>query len=218
MDHSVDPSLGRIRRGLLIVLSSPSGAGKSTLSRMLMAADDDISMSVSATTRPKRPGEEDGVDYHFVDDREFDRLIDAGEFVEWAPVFGYRYGTPKAPVKAALKDGRDILFDIDWQGTQQLHAAMGEDLVRIFLLPPSMGELERRLQERGTDSDHVIADRMSRAAAEISHWAEYDYVLVNRDAELCLAQIRTIVAAERLKRARQIGLVAFVRDLVGPQH
>jgi guanylate kinase len=218
MDHSVDPSLGRVRRGLLIVLSSPSGAGKSTLSRMLMAADDDISMSVSATTRPKRPGEQDGVDYHFVDDPEFDRLIDAGEFVEWAPVFGYRYGTPKAPVKAALKDGRDILFDIDWQGTQQLHAAMGEDLVRIFLLPPSMGELERRLQERGTDSDHVIADRMSRAAAEISHWAEYDYVLVNRDAELCLAQIRTIVAAERLKRARQIGLVAFVRDLVGPQH
>lgn len=218
MDHSVDPSLGRIRRGLLIVLSSPSGAGKSTLSRMLMAADDDISMSVSATTRPKRPGEEDGVDYHFVDDREFDRLIEASEFVEWAPVFGYRYGTPKAPVKAALKDGRDILFDIDWQGTQQLHAAMGEDLVRIFLLPPSMGELERRLQERGTDSDHVIADRMSRAAAEISHWAEYDYVLVNRDAELCLTQIRTIVAAERLKRARQIGLVAFVRDLVGPQH
>jgi len=218
MDHSVDPSLGRVRRGLLIVLSSPSGAGKSTLSRMLMAADDEISMSVSATTRPKRPGEQDGVDYHFVDDPEFDRLIDAGEFVEWAPVFGYRYGTPKAPVKAALKDGRDILFDIDWQGTQQLHAAMGEDLVRIFLLPPSMGELERRLQERGTDSDHVIADRMSRAAAEISHWAEYDYVLVNRDAELCLAQIRTIVAAERLKRARQIGLVAFVRDLVGPQH
>jgi guanylate kinase len=218
MDHSVDPSLGRVRRGLLIVLSSPSGAGKSTLSRMLMAADDDISMSVSATTRPKRPGEQDGVDYYFVDDPEFDRLIDGGEFVEWAPVFGYRYGTPKAPVKAALKDGRDILFDIDWQGTQQLHAAMGEDLVRIFLLPPSMAELERRLQERGTDSVHVITDRMSRAAAEISHWAEYDYVLVNRDAELCLAQIRTIVAAERLKRARQIGLVAFVRDLVGPQH
>jgi len=185
---------------------------------MLMAADDEISMSVSATTRPKRPGEQDGVDYHFVDDPEFDRLIDAGEFVEWAPVFGYRYGTPKAPVKAALKDGRDILFDIDWQGTQQLHAAMGEDLVRIFLLPPSMGELERRLQERGTDSDGVIADRMSRAAAEISHWAEYDYVLVNRDAASCLAQVRTIVAAERLKRARQIGLVAFVRDLVGPQH
>ena len=218
MDHSVDPSLGRVRRGLLIVLSSPSGAGKSTLSRMLMAADGDISMSISATTRPIRPGEREGVDYHFVDDRQFDRFIDAGEFVEWAPVFGYRYGTPKAPVKAALKDGRDILFDIDWQGTQQLHAAMGEDLVRIFLLPPSMGELERRLQERGTDSEAVIADRMGRAAAEISHWAEYDYVLVNRDAELCLEQIRTIVAAERLKRARQIGLVAFVRDLVGPQH
>lgn len=218
MDHSVDPSLGRIRRGLLIVLSSPSGAGKSTLSRMLMAADGDITMSISTTTRPIRPGERPGVDYHFVDDPEFDRLIEASEFVEWAPVFGYRYGTPKAPVKAALKDGRDILFDIDWQGTQQLRAAMGEDLVRIFLLPPSMAELEQRLQGRGTDGEAVIADRMSRAAAEISHWAEYDYVLVNRDADKCLAQIRTIVAAERLKRARQIGLVAFVRDLVGPQH
>lgn len=218
MDHLVDPSLGRNRRGLLIVLSSPSGAGKSTLSRMLMQADGDITMSVSATTRPIRPGERDGVDYHFVEDAEFDRLITHGEFVEWAPVFGYRYGTPKAPVKAALKDGRDILFDIDWQGTQQLHAAMGEDLVRIFLLPPSMDELERRLQDRGTDSDRVIADRMSRAAAEISHWAEYDYVLINRDTEQCLAQIRTVLAAERLKRARQIGLVAFVRDLVGPQH
>ena len=185
---------------------------------MLMAADDDISMSVSATTRPKRPGEQDGVDYHFVDDPEFDRLIDAGEFVEWAPVFGYRYGTPKAPVKAALREGRDILFDIDWQGTQQLHAAMGEDLVRIFLLPPSMQELEQRLHARGTDSDGVIADRMGRAESEISHWAEYDYVLINSEADACLDEIRTIVAAERLKRARQIGLVAFVRDLVGPAH
>ena len=204
------------RRGLLIVLSSPSGAGKSTLSRMLMDADRDITMSVSVTTRPSRPGEKEGVDYHFVDDAEFDRLIGAGEFVEWAPVFGYRYGTPKAPVKAALRHGRDILFDIDWQGTQQLHAAMGEDLVRIFLLPPSMKELERRLRSRGTDTDDVIADRMHRAEAEISHWAEYDYVLVNDDADQCLADIRTIVVAERLKRARQIGLVAFVRDLVGP--
>ena len=206
------------RRGLMLVLSSPSGAGKSTLSRMLMDSDPHIRMSVSATTRPKRPGERDGIDYHFVDDGEFDRMVEAGEFVEWAPVFGYRYGTPKAPVKDALREGRDILFDIDWQGTQQLHAAMGEDLVRIFLLPPSMKELEGRLLSRGTDSEQVIADRMQRAESEISHWAEYDYVLINDDADKCLADIRTIVAAERLKRARQIGLVAFVRDLVGPQH
>ncbi len=218
MDATSELDAGLTRRGLLIVLSSPSGAGKSTLSRMLMAADPQITMSVSATTRPKRPGEEDGVHYHFVDDSEFDRMVSAGEFVEWAPVFSYRYGTPKAPVKAALKEGRDILFDIDWQGTQQLHAAMGEDLVRMFLLPPSMDELERRLQARGTDSDGVIADRMERADAEISHWAEYDYVLINSDADACLANIRTIVEAERLKRARQIGLVAFVRDLVGPAH
>ena len=208
----------RQRRGLLIVLSSPSGAGKSTIARMLLEADEEVTMSVSATTRPKRPGEVEGVDYHFVDEAEFDRLIAAGEFVEWAPVFGFRYGTPKAPVKDALRDGRDILFDIDWQGTQQLHSAMGEDLVRIFILPPSMPELERRLRERGTDQEAVIADRMQRAASEISHWAEYDYVLVNDAMDDCLAHVRTIVAAERLKRARQIGLVTFVRDLVGPAH
>jgi guanylate kinase len=217
MDHANNLPARR-RRGLLIVLSSPSGAGKTTISRMLLAADEDITMSVSATTRPRRPGEAEGTDYHFVDDPEFDRLIEAGEFVEWAPVFGYRYGTPKAPVKDALRDGRDILFDIDWQGTQQLHSAMGEDLVRIFILPPSMAELERRLRERGTDPEAVVADRMQRAAAEISHWAEYDYVLVNADMEKCLAKVQTIVAAERLKRSRQVGLVAFVRDLVGPQH
>jgi guanylate kinase len=213
----VDHSDSR-RRGLLIVLSSPSGAGKSTISRMLLDADPEVTMSISATTRPKRPGEVDDLDYHFVDDAEFQRMIAAGDFVEWAPVFGYRYGTPKAPVKAALKDGRDILFDIDWQGTQQLHSAMGEDLVRIFLLPPTTAELERRLHNRGTDSADVIADRMGRAASEISHWAEYDYVLVNRDTDQCLAEVQTIVAAERLKRARQIGLVTFVRDLIGPQH
>ena len=215
----MDPDLPkRQRRGLLIVLSSPSGAGKTTISRMLLEADPEITMSVSATTRPKRPGEVDDVDYHFVSEDEFDRLIDSGEFVEWAPVFGYRYGTPKAPVKAALRDGRDILFDIDWQGTQQLHAAMGEDLVRIFILPPSMPELERRLRERGTDTAEVVADRMGRAVGEISHWAEYDYVLVNREMRECLGDVQKIVAAERLKRARQIGLVSFVRELVGPQH
>ena len=215
-DHRSDQP--RSRRGLLIVLSSPSGAGKSTISRMLLAADPEVTMSISATTRPKRPGEADDVDYHFVDDAAFDRMIGEGEFVEWAPVFGYRYGTPKAPVKAALKAGRDILFDIDWQGTQQLHSAMGEDLVRIFILPPSLPELERRLHGRGTDSQSVIGDRMQRAAGEISHWAEYDYVLVNRDMETCLAEVQTIVAAERLKRARQVGLVTFVRELIGPQH
>lgn len=217
MDQPADPAT-RQRRGLLIVLSSPSGAGKSTLSRMLLETDPTITISVSATTRPIRPGERQDRDYHFVDDAEFDRLIAAGDFVEWAPVFGYRYGTPKAPVKAALKAGRDILFDIDWQGTQQLHAEMGEDLVRIFLLPPSMSELHHRLETRGTDSDSVIADRMGRAESEISHWAEYDYVLINTEAQRCLSQIQTIVAAERLRRARQIGLVAFVRDLIGSQH
>ena len=208
----------RRRRGLLIVLSSPSGAGKTTISRMLMESDGEVTMSVSATTRPKRPGEIDDVDYHFVDDAEFDRMIQSGEFVEWAPVFAHRYGTPKNPVKDALRAGRDILFDIDWQGTQQLQAAMGEDLVTIFILPPSMKELERRLRERGTDSQQVIDDRMSRAASEISHWPEYEYVLVNTDADRCLDQVRAIVAAERLKRQRQIGLVAFVRDLIGPSH
>jgi guanylate kinase len=218
---AMDPSPSqptRQRRGLLIVLSSPSGAGKSTIARMLLEADQEVTMSISATTRPKRPGEVEDLDYHFVDDDGFDALIDDNEFVEWAPVFGFRYGTPKAPVKQALRQGRDILFDIDWQGTQQLEAAMGEDLVSIFILPPSMDELERRLRYRNTDSDQVIADRMSRAAAEISHWPEYEYVLVNRDMEQCLEQVRSIVAAERLKRTRRIGLVTFVRDLIGPAH
>jgi guanylate kinase len=216
MDAPSPDQPSRTRRGLLIVLSSPSGAGKSTISRMLL--DGDVAMSISATTRPKRPGETDGVDYHFVDDAQFDRMIDAGEFVEWAPVFGHRYGTPKAPVKDALREGRDILFDIDWQGTQQLAAAMGEDLVSLFLLPPSMPELERRLRVRGTDTEAVIADRMSRAAGEISHWPEYEYVLVNRDMDECLKQVRAIIAAERLKTRRQTNLVSFVRNLVGPSH
>ena len=218
MELPLDEQTGRRRRGLLIVLSSPSGAGKSTISRLLLDADREITMSISATTRPIRPGEHNDVDYHFVDDAQFDAMIAAGDFVEWAPVFGFRYGTPKVPVKAALRDGRDILFDIDWQGTQQLHSAMGEDLVRIFLLPPSLDELERRLKDRGTDSAEVIAERMRRAASEISHWAEYDYVLVNNDTQECVAEVRAIIDAERLKRSRQAGLVTFVRDLVGPQH
>lgn len=208
----------RQRRGLLIVLSSPSGAGKSTISRMLLEADQEVTMSVSATTRPKRPSEVEGVDYQFVDDAEFDRMIDAGEFVEWAHVFGYRYGTPKAPVKHALRVGRDILFDIDWQGARQLEPDFGEHLVTVFLLPPSMAELEHRLHSRGQDSDEVIADRMRRAADEIEHWAEYEYVLVNRDMGSCLEQVQAIVTAERSKRVRQTGLVEFVRDLIGPQH
>ena len=209
MDH-----IDRRRRGLLIVLSSPSGAGKSTISHMLLEADPGVTMSISATTRPKRPGEVDDVDYHFVDDKEFNRMIADDEFIEWAPVFDYRYGTPVAPIKAAMKQGRDVLFDIDWQGTQQLHAEMGEDLVRVFILPPSMAELERRLHARGTDSDEIIAGRMRRAADEISHWAEYDYVLINESTEKCLAEVQAVIAAERLKRWRQGGLVAFVRDLI----
>jgi len=217
MDPASDQTT-RHRRGLLIVLSSPSGAGKSTISRMLLDAEKEVTMSVSATTRPMRPGEAEGVDYHFVDDAEFDRMIAANEFVEWAYVFGHRYGTPKAPVKQALRRGRDILFDIDWQGARQLEPDFGEHLVTIFLLPPTMTELEERLQNRRTDSEAVIADRMRRAADEIDHWAEYEYVLVNRDVNTCLEKVRAIVSAERSKRVRQTGLVEFVRDLIGPQH
>jgi len=214
MDQPSLSSIARRRRGLLIVLSSPSGAGKTTISRMLLAADPDITMSISATTRPMRPGEVAGEHYHFVDDAGFTALIDANEFAEWAYVFDHRYGTPKAPIKAALKAGSDILFDIDWQGTQQLEAGMGEDLVSIFILPPSMAELGRRLHARATDSEEVIADRMRRAASEIGHWAEYDYVLINENMERCLDEVKAIVAAERLKRTRQPELVAFVRALV----
>ena len=204
----------RQRRGLLIVLSSPSGAGKSTIARMLLDADKDVTMSVSATTRPSRPGEVDDEDYHFVDDDGFDAMIDDGEFVEWAPVFGFRYGTPKAPVKQALRQGRDILFDIVWQGTQQLEYAFRTDLVLIFILPPSMRELERRLHERATDSEEIIAGRMKRASGEIGHWAEYDYVLINDDMDKCLKDVRAIIAAERLRRERQPYLLRFVRELV----
>lgn len=202
------------RRGLMLVLSSPSGAGKTTISRALLAADGHIEMSVSATTRPMRPGEVDGKDYFFKTAEQFDAMVADDAFLEWAHVFGNRYGTPRAPVEQVLARGNDVLFDIDWQGTQQLHLKAGEDVVRVFILPPSMAELEQRLRARGTDSDEVISGRMARAEAEISHWAEYDYVLVNRDIAACLAEVQAILAAERLKRARQPGLVDFVRGLI----
>jgi guanylate kinase len=215
MDRATSTEHGRQRRGLLVVLSSPSGAGKTTISRLLLEADRSIEMSVSATTRPMRPGEKDGRDYHFVNDADFAAMVDANEFAEYATVFDHRYGTPARPVREAIEQGRDILFDIDWQGARQLQERMGADLVTIFLLPPSMGELERRLVARGTDQDSVIAERMRRAAGEIEHWAEYDYVLVNDDMDRCLGDVRAIVAAERLRRSRQLGLTDFVRGLIG---
>ena len=201
------------RRGLLYVLSSPSGAGKSTISRMLLASDDGVALSVSATTRPIRPGEVDGRDYHFVSDTQFDEMVATGEFLEWAHVFGHRYGTLKREVVRTIEEGRDVLLDIDWQGTQQLKQ-VDPDIVRVFILPPSMTELERRLRARGTDSDEVIKRRMDRAAAEISHWAEYDYVLINNDAEKCRELVHNILKAERLKATRRVFLHDFVRELV----
>jgi guanylate kinase len=202
------------RRGLLFVLSSPSGAGKSTIARMILEADDGIGLSVSATTRPIRAGEDDGEDYHFVSNDEFDQLIANGAFLEWAHVFGHRYGTLKSEVMKQIESGRDVLLDIDWQGTQQLKQ-VDPDIVRVFILPPSMEELERRLRTRATDSDQVIASRMARAAAEISHWAEYDYVFINDDAEHCRKLVHTVLKAERLKATRRIFLHDFVRSLIG---
>ena len=235
----------------MFVLSSPSGAGKTTISRKLLAAEQNLRMSVSVTTRPMRPGEVDGKDYifsdragfeqrvaqdgflewaevfgnhygtpraeiegvhyHFVSDAEFDTMIEGDDFYEWAPVFGNRYGTPKGRIRNALKDGQDFLFDIDWQGTQQLYQRAEKDVVRVFLLPPSIAALESRLRNRGTDSAEVIAGRMARARSEISHWDGYDYVVVNDDIEGCFAKVRIILEAERLRRSRQTGLVDFVR-------
>jgi guanylate kinase len=200
------------RRGLMLVLSSPSGAGKSTLSRKLLAVDPGVELSVSVTTRKQRPGEVDGRDYYFIDAPRFDAMVENGELLEWAQVFGNRYGTPRLPVEAALSQGRDVLFDIDWQGTQQLEKA-GRDLVSIFVLPPSIPDLEQRLRTRAQDSDEVIRGRMAKAADEMSHWAEYDYVIVNTDIDHAFGQVRSILAAERLTRERQTGLSDFVRRL-----
>jgi guanylate kinase len=203
------------RRGLMFILSSPSGAGKTTLSRMLLARDPEIRLSVSATTRPPRPNEVDGVHYHFVTPEQFDQMVEEDDFYEWAHVFGHRYGTPKGLIRAGLKQGQDFLFDIDWQGTQQLYQKDQQDVVRVFILPPSIDELYRRLEGRATDSAEVIAARMERARAEISHWDGYDYVIINDDVDVCFEKVRAILEAERMKRARQTGLIPFVRGLMG---
>src|SRR6516164_2807341 len=201
------------RRGMMFVLSSPSGAGKTTLSRMLTEAIPGLRMSVSTTTRAKRPGEVEGRDYHFVDKTRFEEMVKRGELLEWATVFDNRYGTPKAPVEAALSAGQDVLFDIDWQGTQQLREKARADVVSVFILPPSAADLEKRLHSRAQDSTEVIRSRMSRASHEMSHWAEYDYIVINHDVDEAFAEVQSILKAERLKRERRTGLTTFVREL-----
>jgi guanylate kinase len=201
------------RRGLMFVLSSPSGAGKTTLSRLLIERVQGLALSVSATTRPMRPGEVDGRDYRFVDTATFAAMVKRDELLEWATVFDNRYGTPRAPVEAALSSGRDVLFDIDWQGTQQLREKARADVVSVFILPPSAADLESRLHTRAQDSDEVIRGRMDRAAHELSHWAEYDYIIINRNVDEAFAEVNSILKAERLKRERRTGLTAFVREL-----
>ena len=201
------------RRGLMFVLSSPSGAGKTTLSRMLVAEAPALQMSVSATTRPKRPGEIEGKDYYFVDRARFDAMVAGGELLEWANVFDNRYGTPRAPVEAALSAGRDVLFDIDWQGTQQLRSQSPSDVVSVFILPPSVAALEQRLHTRAQDSDEVIRGRMKKAGSEMSHFDAYDYIVVNDNIGIAFEAVKSILRAEQLKRERQVGISGFVREL-----
>ena len=207
-----DPTL-LPRRGLMLVLSSPSGAGKTTISRALLELEPDLNMSVSVTTRPPRPSETDGVDYHFVTPERFDAMRSSGDLLEWAVVFGNSYGTPRSQVADALENGRDVLFDVDWQGTQQLDEAMAPDLVSVFILPPSADELERRLRSRAQDSDDVIAGRMARASDELSHWSEYQYLIVNDDLKTSVDRVRTILHAERLRRRRQTAMADHVRTM-----
>ncbi len=203
------------RRGLLFVISSPSGAGKTAITRALLAGDNELTVSISMTTRRARPGEVDGVDYIFIDEVDFSRHVAVGEFLEHAVVFGNSYGTPRAPVEEALESGRDVLFDVDWQGAQQIAQHAREDLVSVFVLPPSMAELEHRLETRAQDSRKVVAARMAQATNEISHWAEYDYVIINDDLDRSIAEVTSILKAERLRRRRRTGLVPFVRSLCG---
>jgi guanylate kinase len=202
-----------LRRGLMLVLSSPSGAGKTTLSRLLLAEDKSIELSISVTTRPRRPGEVGGRHYHFIGADRFKAMIRGGDLLEWAEVFGHRYGTPRMPVERALAAGKDVLFDLDWQGANKLRRRVGSGLVTVFVLPPSAVELHRRLKSRAQDSESVIRRRMAEAGKEMSHWREYDYVIVNYDLERAFAELRAILAAERLKRERQTGLSPFVRAL-----
>ncbi|MEL7346686.1 MAG: guanylate kinase [Pseudomonadota bacterium] len=210
----MSPTRPTTRKGLMIVLSSPSGAGKSTISRRLLGSDQAFTLSVSATTRPQREGEEHGKHYLFVDHAAFDQMVDDGEMLEHATVFGNKYGTPAAPVKKALDAGKDVLFDVDWQGAQQLgQSQLSSALVTIFILPPSIAELERRLKTRAQDTEAVIASRMAKARDEISHWAEYDFVLINDDLDVCFSQIETIISGERLRRPRQPALSGFVASL-----
>ncbi len=213
-DDNTTPPPQLVRRGMILVISSPSGAGKTTLAQRLLAQDDDIKLSVSVTTRPPRPGETDGVDYWFISEPEFQRRRQAGELLEWAEVFGNFYGTPRAPVEAMLATGGDVLFDIDWQGAQQLGDQIGTDIVRVFVLPPSGPALEQRLRRRAQDSDAVVVQRMARAADEVSHWGEYDYVIVNEDLDVSSRALQSILVAERLRRERQIGLPDFVRGIL----
>ncbi len=203
------------RRGLMFILSSPSGAGKTTLADRLLRNDNDIVLSVSATTRQRRPGEAHAKDYFFVSDEEFVRMRDNSEFLEWANVFGNYYGTPRAPVEDALRQSKDVLFDIDWQGAQQISEIAGDDVVKVFILPPGRAELERRLRKRAQDPEDVVQKRMAKADAEISHWAEYDYVIINTDLDESLRRLNAILSVERLKRRRQIGLASIVKIMTG---